>query len=161
MDGPYDRWQKRSKELTRAFHAKEIDLKAHRARTWTFKGMLLNGCNSAAERAACVLGKLNQQIDNGGFAQWVDNRYAIESWDLLPDVLNEMGPVSKKVLAMCRQMMKLVGVNGDFGDDDDDWEHTIDLSDRLSSEFYKLKDEWHPEVYAYLEKLEESCTNVG
>jgi len=155
MDGPYDRWQKHCKELDQLRRADKISAIAHNKRRWSFKGMLNNGCYNQAERVACVLGKLNQQVDNGGFSQWVSNGYAVKSWDWLPDILEEMGPASKKVLDLCCQMMAHVDEDeGDF-EIGDDWENTImPLSDTLSDAFYALHDEWHPEVYAYLEKLE-------
>jgi hypothetical protein len=157
MNGPYDRWQKHNGKLEQQVKDEKLSIRDYRRRSWGFKEMLVDACNPV-ERAACVLGKLNQQVENGGFAQWVDNQYAVDSWDWLPDLLEDMGPASQKVLAMCKQIMGWVEEDtGGFAQDEDseyDWEHVIcPLSDRLSAEFYELEDEWHEEVYAYLEKL--------
>ncbi len=155
MDGPYDRWQEHEKEVERAYNADEIDLATARRRKWGFDGMLDNACN-AKERTACVLGKLNQQVCNGGFLQWVDNSYAIDSWHDLEDLLSKMGPVSLKVLELCREMMTWVDEDGEIDGvhDEEDGQYVHEqaclASDRLSDAFYALDDAWHPEVYAYL-----------
>jgi hypothetical protein len=50
---------------------------------------------------AVVSGNLNSQVCNGGFPQWVDNGYAIDTWEHLEDLLIRMGTkTSKSILNM-------------------------------------------------------------
>ena len=127
------------------------------------KDMLVHACETEAERAACVFGKLNQQIENGGVVQWVDNGYAYGCIEWLPEYLEATGPVGKKVWALLRPFLEdYMDEDGElerFDEEDGEWEDCMGCSDRISSEFYALQDEWHPEVYAYLAKLSEPAVN--
>lgn len=138
-DIAYDQWQ-------------EHDKLAPHSEKWGFKEMLENAEGPEKMVAACVLGKLNQQVCNGGFMQWIDNRYAIDSWHCLPEILEEMGPVSKKVLELCKHAMSWVDEDTGYVIEPDGWdrEEACDDLDEVDSQFYKLADEWHKEVYAYL-----------
>jgi hypothetical protein len=136
MDVAYDRWQTNP-------HIK------------SFKDML-NTC-TPKERAACILGKLNQQVENGGFLQWVDNGYAMGSHDWLESLLESMGPVSKKVLVLCQEMLSYCNDEGELQDEDGDGDHDPrpwEASNALSTDFYNLEEEWHPEIYAYLASID-------
>jgi hypothetical protein len=157
MDGPYDRWRKHNEDLWVKLEAEKITHKQYRGQRWSFGDMVRN-CETDAERAACVLGKLNQQIENGGVIQWVDNRYAFESYPWLQEHLEGTGPVGKQIWEMLNPFLQDF-MDEDSGeirqceDGDSAWEEAFGCSDRLSDKFYELEDSWHPEVYAYLEKL--------
>lgn len=148
MDGPYQRWQEHDG-------------------SWSVKDMLLHACHTEAERAACVFGKLNQQIENGGVCQWVDNGYAFGCIDWLPDYLPATGPIGTKIWELLHPFLESYmdedGQMVQFGEGEDDleWADCSNMSDRLSNEFYKLEDEWHKEVYAYLAKLSEPAVSLG
>jgi hypothetical protein len=160
MDVCYDRWQKHDKQVREDYEAKRIDDRTARKRMWGVKDMLIHACNSKAERAACVFGKLNQQIENGGVIQWVDNGYAMGCIDYLQEFLEETGPVGKRVWAMLSPFLEDfmdedTGEIRQYGEDADaEWSEAFECSDGLSTRFYAIQDEWHPEVYAYLAKLQ-------
>jgi hypothetical protein len=155
MDGAYDRWQQHEKRVEDDYKAERIDIDTARKRKWDFADMLDHACNTRVERAACMLGKLNQQIGNGGWEQWVDNGYALDSMAAgLDEHLREMGPKSQRVLEMVLDILSYYDDDGTFTGDDFEWEQFVDgAADSLSTEFYALDDEWHVEVYAYLELL--------
>lgn len=153
MNVPYDRWRQHNAAVQQDLKDGKITLKIAKQRMWSFTDMLANGCDNEKQQAACVLGKLNQQVENGGFIQWVDNGYASESWDLLSEILPQMGPASKEVLELCNEIMAYVDDGeGSFREveNDEEWQEICDVSDRLSDQFYELRDRWHPEVYALL-----------
>ena len=133
MDDAYDRWQRINAENPN--------------NPWTFEDMLDN-C-SELERHAVALGKLNQQVENGGFIQWVDNGYGPDTIDTLCDILPKMGPVSRKVLDMCVKFGDWDETELDEGDYE--LERWNEIDDRCSRNFYDLQDEWHEEVYTFLE----------
>ena len=169
MNGPYNRWQQHDElaRLDREISAADGDHFENDRKVWGVEDMLLHACHTEAERAACVFGKLNQQIDNGGVCQWVDNGYAFGCIEWLPDYLPATGPVGKQIWELLRPFLESYmdedsGEMVQFDDGDEDgleWQDCSDMSDRLSSEFYRLQDEWHPEVYAYLAKLSEPAVN--
>lgn len=153
MDVAYDKWQDHEKQLSEDVAEGIITEDQARLRRWGFKEMIANVCDSERMIAACVLGKLNQQVENGGFLQWIDNRYAFVSWAYLPEILEKMGPNSKKVLDLCKQAMTWVDEDTGFlYDENERRDEAWDFLGGLDSKFYKLQDKWHPEVYAFLAK---------
>ena len=166
MDVCYARWQEHDEEVMEDLKAGKITNCVARDRHWGVKDMLIHACNTEAERAACVFGKLNQQIGNGGVIQWVDNGYAYGCIDWLPEYLEATGPVGKKIWEMLRPFLEEFmdehtgEIQQDDEDDEGNWSQASECSDELSTRFYDLEDEWHPEVYAYLARLEESATVV-
>ena len=50
------------------------------------------------ERYAVVLGNLNYQVENGGFAQWIDNRY-VNNKDVLFEALKALNTVTAKLVS--------------------------------------------------------------
>ena len=157
MDGPYDRWQQHSAEVQKDYEAGKLDERTARKRIWGFGDMLVHGCNTKAERIACVLGKLNQQIENGGVIQWVDNGYAYGSIDYLEDFLTECGPTGVEIWTMLKPFLEdYMDEDGEgirqYDEEEGEWEEAFGVSDRLSDKFYALQEKWHPEVYALLAK---------
>lgn len=154
MDGPYERWIQHDNDIERALAAGDISPAEAREQSWGVHDMLVNACETEAERAACIFGKLNQQIENGGVMQWMDNGYAAGCIEWLPDLLPETGPVGKKIWDLLSSILE------DYMEDlednslsDEDWEVCSVSSDRVSTAFYELQDAWHLEVYAYLAEL--------
>lgn len=152
MDGPYDRWQQHSEQVRKAGN---IDDRTAQKRMWGFGDMLVHGCNTEAERIACVLGKLNQQVENGGVIQWVDNRYAMDSIDYLQDYLTRCGETGTKIWEMLKPFLEdyMDEETGEIRQYEDDYQNAFDCSDRISDKFYELQEAWHPEVYALLASL--------
>lgn len=156
MNAAYDRWQTHDQIIMEDCKVGRVTPKEATKLTWSFKDMLEHGCYSKAERAACVLGKLNQQVENGGVIQWVDNMYASHSIQYLEDYLRECGPTGSAIWEMLKSFLEEYMDEGgcrQFDDDDYDWQIMQEESDRLSDKFYEMEDEWHKEVYLYLQRL--------
>ena len=154
MDVAYDRWVRHNDEIERALVAGDISPVEAREQSWGVHGMLVNACETEAERAACIFGKLNQQIGNGGVIQWMDNGYAAGCIEWLPDLLPETGPVGEKIWGLLSSILE--DYMEDLDDNnlsDEDWEVCSVNCDRVSNAFYELEDAWHLEVYAYLAEL--------
>jgi len=122
------------------------------------------------EQKAVVLGNLNYQVENGGFVQWVDNGYYLDS-PLVKTCLKEMGTeLALQVLKMVEDVLvetipdaKRTGFCGKywrcelkedswFGDDEDeDYEEPSHSSfESHDSEYYKINEQFMVEVEAYL-----------
>jgi hypothetical protein len=104
----------------------------------------------ALERKVVVMGNLNAQVCNGGFAQWADNGYGIE-WQRAVRILMEIGqPACLEVAALVEKVGPQLTYNrrgnleyprnryGDFDEDysldfdaQDDAFYADDLSDRI------------------------------
>ena len=108
----------------------------------------------------------SSMIGYGGVIKWVDNGYAFGCIDWLQEHLEATGPVGKKIWEMLRPFLEEFmdehtgEIQQDDEDDEGNWSQASECSDELSTRFYDLEDEWHPEVYAYLARLEESATVV-
>ena len=99
MNAAYDKWQEQGRKCEATSKAAGDVV----ARSWTYAQFLRE--LSVAERRAVMLGNLNYQVENGGFAQWVDNGYASDSGSELLDILPEMGEASKKVCDLVRSVL--------------------------------------------------------
>lgn len=155
MDIAYDRWNKHDDSVAAAYKAGVITIEAARKSVWGFSDMLTN--SNRSEQIACVLGKLNQQVGNGGFSQWLDNGYASDSKKYLEEFLTECGPVGAEIWNMTKQFLdSYMDSDGkcvlDCDSSEVEWNEFQDDSDRLSNRFYDLEDRWHAEVYALLER---------
>jgi len=153
LDKAHDAWNKHNDSLTADYEAGKITADEVRENYWNFRDVLDIVCDDDKMRAACIFGKLNYQIENGGVMQWVDNRYAYYSIDWLQEYLEATGPIGKKIWKLLSPFLR------DFMDeetgylaetDEEEWEDLVNSSDYLSDEFYKLQDDWHKEVYEYL-----------
>lgn len=152
----YDAWELHDKEVMDEHVAGNINAITAHKRMWEFGDMLVH--SDTLHQIACVLGKMNEQIENGGVIQWVDNGYAHASIDYLQDCLTDCGPVGQKIWGMLKPFLELyIDENGDkrHYDDECDYEEAYNLSDGLSDEFYAVSDDWHNEVYALLERLQQ------
>jgi hypothetical protein len=154
MNVAYDRWNANNDSVTERYKKGDLTEDEARKLMWREEDHLL-AC-TPKEREACILGKLNQQIENGGVGQWVDNGYAYTAVKFgLWRLLDEMGETSREVAELIRGFVEdYMDEDGEFkqyADDDDSWQEANGCSDRISSAFYKLQDKWHPEVYARLE----------
>lgn len=76
---------------------------------------------SDEERFAVFTGNFNQQVCNGGFYQWHDNRYGVpEVVDYLIEHLSAQGPISKQVVGLLVQFKAIVRNNEEAEPDEDD-----------------------------------------
>lgn len=110
-----------------------------------FSDMLAN--SNKAEQIACVLGKLNQQIENGGVWLWIDNGYAHDSINYLEEFLTECGPTGTEIWEILKPLIeKHMSEEGNIQNEDEL------PSEAISKQFCALQDKWHPEVYALLRR---------
>jgi len=80
------------------------------------------------EREAVVLGKLNQQVENGGFMQWIDNGYCDAHYYIIQFLLKTVSTRYEKVLKAL-----------DLADQAYKNKHSDKILDRLDDEFYHLE----------------------
>jgi hypothetical protein len=130
------------------------------------------------EQKAVVLGNLNYQVENGGFVQWVDNGYYLDS-PLVIECLKEIGTeLALRVLAMVEDVLSETnphatreGFGGKywlceledrsrpywFNDDDEDndgyEEPTHSSFSNHDEEYYKINEQLMVEMEEYLTKL--------
>lgn len=150
VDSAYDRWQHHDLDVRNRAKLGEIEWSELPSLMWSF-GDLLANC-SVAERQALVLGKFNQQCENGGVMQWVENGYAGHSAGILANLMPQVGPTSDRIWQLLSKFLN-------------DWSEELESSDEQQLEqaygdadefddlFYQLSDEWHVEVYSYIAKL--------
>lgn len=130
------------------------------------------------QRKAVVLGNLNYQVQNGGFSQWIGNRYW-RTHRYLRRTLEQMpGPAAKAVLELIdplltkltlvrvdprqfsqmdqadedRLMVWLHGPMDEFGLEDEE------QGQQLDDKYYKLDDAFMDEVEAFLKAEKEKTT---
>lgn len=149
----HERWQANDRAITEAFQRGEIDERAARARTWSFEDFLNRGCDDDRERHAVILGKLNQQVQNGGWLQWIDNGYGPDTVDDLVEILDKLGPVGAKVRQMIVDIDEdLIKIENGALDalEGDEWEDLSNNLDSVCTAFYDVNDAFEAEVEAFL-----------
>lgn len=112
------------------------------------------------ERAACVLGHFNYQVENGGFSQWVFNGYAKAAEPFLFKILRNMNtPLSKKVTKLTEEALYKIELNdkksnrySHYGEDEED---EYISTDEECNHYYKINDEFMKDCLHYLESYEE------
>lgn len=134
-------------ESEKTFHQKVMDQAYDRWKQGThYRGFLLS--LGRLHRDAVVLGNLNYQVQNGGFSQWVENDYH-EGAEYLVYALRAMDTeLARKVLTMVEEALRLLIEDSDDYDGED---RALDVSDRLSNEFYALNGDFLKECSTYLE----------
>lgn len=145
MESAYEKWQSEIGE------------------TWSYYDFLMN--LSPVERRCVIMGNLNYQVTNGGFAQWVGNGYfSPKTQDLISDAfLYFKSPVVDRVSLIVIAIENILEdeyeyVRGDYSDinrniyDDeeesfygDDFEHQ-----RLDEDYYKINEDF---LYSIEKKL--------
>lgn len=98
-------------------------------------------------RAAVVIGNLNYQVENGGFYQWVDNRYAEDSKDFLYFALKEMGKQENIANTVIELLDKVYDINPlDNDDSEEDYQNPYNIFDdkyyEINEDFMKKTEEW-------------------
>lgn len=101
----------------------------------------------AKERIAVFIGNMNYQVGNGGFSQWMYNRYATEETvGLIERKLQEVNSPEAQVVLHLLEIVRrnAVDYGWDLGtmDDDDEFDGDID------TEFYKVNEELMRQVEA-------------
>lgn len=125
------------------------------------------------EKKAVVVGNLNYQVENGGFVQWVDNGYYLDS-EILKKVLTDMDTEnSKKILKMVEEVLaetnpnaKRIGFFGSYWlsdvENDDVYDEDEDSSfdnmpshssfNNLDEEYYTLNEKFMEEFELFISK---------
>jgi ferredoxin len=150
---------------------------------WGFEGMLDKVPN--VQMVACILGKLNQQVKDGGWYQWADNDYMRPSWAWMENHLPQIGPLSAQVWQIAQTF------KGRYDDyvwereefemsdpcegchlDDEECERCdtcyteapVWIDGPADKDFYAINKEWLAEVLLYLQVLlaeEKGCQLCG
>jgi len=92
-------------------------------------------------RQVVAIGKLNQQVCNGGFVQWRDNGYD-EKPEFLLQALEAVGTdAAKKALDLVEQAL---GIDTEVDDEDEDPEYEYDMIQQafepLDDSFYEVNE---------------------
>jgi hypothetical protein len=155
VNSAYDRWRDHDRGVRQQLDRGEITQHQARQMMWSFADLLAN-CTTA-EREALVLGKLNQQIENGGVQQWIDNGYAQDSVTILAELMPRIGATSGKIWQMLYEFLSDWEVDGDHEYSQHlnsvDLDASTDEADKFDDWFYGLSDAWHSEVYGYIAGL--------
>ena len=78
------------------------------------------------ERAACLLGNLNYQVENGGWAQWWGNGYASASSFWIEGVIEQIGTsAAKKVLLLVRSALLAIDEHESERQDCNRWGNSL------------------------------------
>lgn len=109
---------------------------------------------SGFERMAVAIGNLNYQVENGGWVQWIDNRYGEASGRSAIEALRIIGGPSCLIVAdMAERVLALVAdtCDEDYEDDEDDEDsgNTSDPLDALSTDYYGLNADMLAEAEAF------------
>lgn len=150
----FDRWIDHNSKIREAVDVGECSERQAHREMWEFADML-ESCTES-ERIAVVLGKLNQQIENGGCMQWVENGYATDTRHILDTLMPSIGPVSKQIWDIIKSFLNdWTDESGlRIGSDEDTEESACEFcSEYVDEQFYSLQDQWHPEVYDYIANL--------
>lgn len=96
MDIAYDKWQKHNRKVEEELQniPEEQRREYYKKNAWDMQDWLLT--LSKREQEAVALGKLNQQVCNGGWAQWVSNNYAADTMIYLKPALKNL-PQTKEI----------------------------------------------------------------
>lgn len=74
MNQAYDRWQENNDKIKKDLKNKKITEDEAKEKMWGYKDCIVQ-CSSE-EKIAVMIGNFNYQVENGGFSQYYDNRYA-------------------------------------------------------------------------------------
>lgn len=148
MDAAYARWQKGG-DLEDKSYAKFTD------------------ALDLLHEKAVIIGNLNQQVENGGFAQWVDNGYCKDSGRTILFYLRGMEKegcplaptIRKMVLEAIREQERVDDISEDDFTDDDwciDYEAYEDEAqpdvDHLDSQYYAINAAWMVQFEVWLRR---------
>jgi hypothetical protein len=139
MDRAYDRWQSAEQMSKQAFWD-QLD---------------------AAERVAVFCGNMNYQVENGGFAQWLDNGYGTDETIRFIIRLNKRldTDAAKQVNELLFQLLATLR-NFRIEDPSDTWrdldecdaDEFMDCLNPLDTKFYDVNDAWCTDLEALLTK---------
>jgi len=119
---------------------------------WPYKKLLTR--INYPHQVAVVVGNLNYQVENGGFAQWYFNGY-YHSASYLLTALEEINTnTSREVKQMVENVLDL------FNDDNHDHESARLLNNDLSTRYYEINNQFMADTLTYLQTLKDNVTHV-
>lgn len=102
-------------------------------------------------RFAVVLGNLNQQVQNGGWSQWVGNGYALAIGDVLWALQKLDSKTSKRVIEMVKRVARAIqGHEGDLWGEASERAANVDDLHCLSEAYYVVDETLMAEVETFL-----------
>jgi hypothetical protein len=115
----------------------------------TFKDFLLS--LDSLERDVFVIGKLHQQVCNGGFMQWCDNTYG-DTVDFLVHALNNVGTdaANSVELIVNRVVEDFSESDGEY--DDDEYDALNEQLSKYDDEYYTLGNQLLCDLADYVSK---------
>ena len=106
------------------------------------------------EYFAVMTGKLNQQVENGGFLQWYDNQYGTaEIVNYLIETLPRLNTVScMQVVELLRQYKEAVEMRDEWDEEDDRYENFSGNVEPLDTAYYAINEQFMRDVQEALNK---------
>lgn len=104
------------------------------------------------ERRVVAIGKLNQQVENGGFVQWRDNGYDHGKQFLIEALRTLRTDSARTVLALVQNALSVEISYRDRYGELVEIESAQDELDSLSDEFYKVNDQLLIELADFVSK---------
>ncbi len=102
---------------------------------------------SAQERRAVFTGNLNQQVTNGGFAQWVDNRYGVdEVFAYMIGLCIELKTPAALVVQNLLHAVNVARRDYEQSESDEAWRDFFSVTDGLSTAFYTVNEAFLADV---------------
>lgn len=145
----YDKWIKHDWHLRSLMESGQLSEDDFGRAKWSWSDLIEN--SDEKTKVALVVGKLYQQLMNGGVLQWIDNLYAKYSVPYLRECLHVVGPISREVGDIVMTFLS------DFATDD--YEHVVDTdeasfyADMTDNAIYRLNDDdrWLKEIEGYFD----------
>jgi hypothetical protein len=109
---------------------------------------------SDEERYAVFIGNMNYQVENGGWIQWVDNRYGNEeTCQYLIEACKKIGTESAIAVKVLIELVKERLAELQNPDPDDDrWQGLAYCMGKLDLDYYEVKDQFMIDAEDYLTK---------
>lgn len=103
------------------------------------------------DRAVVTCGNLNYQVENGGFNQWLDNRYDSGAPYLLAMCDEIASPATKQVAELVREAMRRNDVNNRMFESNafDPIDEDYLSMDSLDESYYAISDQFLTDVAAW------------
>jgi hypothetical protein len=109
-----------------------------------------------ATRAACAVGHLNYQVENGGFSQWHFNGYCVAGYAPLRALCKRIGtPVAMQVAELLRDAIEACEYNERMdrsGEGDEDAYKSTDAFDKA---YYAIAEQWLAQAEAAIKAMAE------
>lgn len=111
----------------------------------------------ADERMAVFTGNFNYQVENGGFIQWYDNRYAQPQvvdylLRLCDDINTDASKKVKELIKSFKNALKSCQVDRRGDLEIEDWDALCDTCNGLDSPYYEINQQFLEDMEKYIEE---------